>query len=258
MDDPASLDPLLEMAFAHPMDYLEDNYILHSKLGTGSFANAYKVEELSTGHFFALKKSIHKYVGWKDRAGKLQEVRWQYALTQNSLDPLSSGCKILSNLKSEGKEFKGGIQSDSMEVEGLSSPSNMKPDSIDHVVKLYKSWEQNGILYMLLELCPHGSLSSFLQNYCSEKVMEFDMIYSVLTHLTLGLNLIHSRGLIHLDLKPDNVFLGRNWELKIGDLGLCVPVPDKGSEAEREGDRDYMAPELLQSGLFTQAADIFR
>lgn len=78
--------------------------------------------------------------------------------------------------------------------------------------------------------------------------------------------------MIHLDLKPANVFITREGRLKIGDFGMASlwPRPVLTSPAgpetslrvirtafEREGDKQYLAPEVLQ-GRYGKAADMFR
>ena len=69
-----------------------------------------------------------------------------------------------------------------------------------------------------------------------------------------GLARIHSEGMVHVDIKPENILVTDDWRFKIGDLGLIYLV---GSDrTEIEGDNRYMAPELLD-GPPTCAADIF-
>ncbi len=79
--------------------------------------------------------------------------------------------------------------------------------------------------------------------------------------------------MIHFDIKPANILISPSGSLKIGDFGLATRYPIeilKGSglggstvlggrqeKLEREGDRGYMAPEMLR-GEFVMAADIFR
>jgi mitosis inhibitor protein kinase SWE1 len=76
---------------------------------------------------------------------------------------------------------------------------------------------------------------------------------------------IHDRGVIHLDLKPANIFLTEDGRFKIGDFGMASLWPRPGPTGkessaapfEREGDKLYLAPEVLQ-GVYGKAADIFR
>jgi mitosis inhibitor protein kinase SWE1 len=81
-----------------------------------------------------------------------------------------------------------------------------------------------------------------------------------------GLRFIHDLGVIHLDLKPANIFLTREGRFKIGDFGMASlwPRVSGGSPLgvgvggfEREGDKVYLAREVLQ-GTYGKAADIFR
>jgi len=69
---------------------------------------------------------------------------------------------------------------------------------------------------------------------------------------------------IHLDLKPSNVFVTKEGRFKIGDFGMASfwprPASNEGGSDysfEREGDKLYLAPEVLQ-GRYGKAADVFR
>ena len=75
--------------------------------------------------------------------------------------------------------------------------------------------------------------------------------------------------MLHLDLKPANIFLTGEGRLKIGDFGMASvwprPSPPgktqlisgaKPAGFEREGDKLYLAPEVLQ-GRYGKAADVF-
>ena len=61
---------------------------------------------------------------------------------------------------------------------------------------------------------------------------------------------------MHLDLKPANVLITFEGALKIGDFGLAQPTCSSNKGYDIEGDREYMAPEMLK-GRAAQSADIF-
>jgi mitosis inhibitor protein kinase SWE1 len=74
------------------------------------------------------------------------------------------------------------------------------------------------------------------------------------------LRFIHEHSVLHLDLKPANIFVTGDGRFKIGDFGMATRWPRPASASggfEREGDKVYLAPEVLQ-GKYGKAADVFR
>jgi serine/threonine protein kinase len=95
-------------------------------------------------------------------------------------------------------------------------------------------------------------------------------IWQLLANVATALAEIHGLGMVHLDVKPANIVLVRSWEAmqalggagagadyKLGDFGCAAVLPLAEGE-EREGDRTYMAPEVLGEGTYGKQADIFR
>mgnify|MGYP002718995855 CR=1 FL=1 len=81
-----------------------------------------------------------------------------------------------------------------------------------------------------------------------------------------GLRHIHSLGILHLDLKPANILISKDGGLQISDFGLSIrltsltsdgcPVVPKGNVVVREGDREYLSPEMLK-GVYGTFSDVF-
>ncbi|KAL2914474.1 mitosis inhibitor protein kinase swe1 [Polyrhizophydium stewartii] len=123
-------------------------------------------------------------------------------------------------------------------------------------VSMVSAWIQHGFLFIQMELCEGGNLATYLDDYCKDEPIEETQIWRVLVDVAQGLHHIHSRSIAHLDVKPENIFITRAGALKLGDFGMASfsPVP-RG--ADREGDRSYLAPEVLSDAEVTCAADIF-
>lgn len=142
-----------------------------------------------------------------------------------------------------------------LEASIMAALSNSSSEGHDHVVRLIDSWEASGHLYIQTELCTDGNLEQFLSKIGNKDRLDDFRIWKILREACLGLLHIHNSGYIHLDLKPANIFIAFNGALKIGDFGLACrwPAPPY---TEGEGDRRYIAPELLQ-GRIDKPADVF-
>jgi membrane-associated tyrosine/threonine-specific cdc2-inhibitory kinase len=83
---------------------------------------------------------------------------------------------------------------------------------------------------------------------------ELLQVWRYIEQVAAGLDHIHNHGVLHLDIKPENIFVDGKGDLKIGDFGLAVPR--KLWEWE-EGDGAYVAPELLQEKEPGPEADMY-
>lgn len=110
-------------------------------------------------------------------------------------------------------------------------------------------------MFIQTELCEVGSLKDLLERTTTPLTEE--TIWEYLLDMVLGLKHIHMHNLLHLDIKPANLFLTKEGHLKIGDFGL---VQHLGEDVyDMEGDSRYMALELLNEERSSVAftADIF-
>ncbi|KAM4026350.1 membrane-associated tyrosine- and threonine-specific cdc2-inhibitory kinase [Anomaloglossus baeobatrachus] len=117
-----------------------------------------------------------------------------------------------------------------------------------------RAWEERRMLFLQTELCVCS-----LQQHSEElgEPLSPQQIWAITCDLLRGLKHLHDRNLLHLDIKPANVFISYSGVYKLGDFGLMVELDGaEGSGEAQEGDPRYMAPELLD-GVFTKAADVF-
>jgi serine/threonine protein kinase len=219
-------------------------------LGQGSFSRVMEVVDFSSPRRFAVKRALNRYISRRNRNAQISEIL--------------SYCRV-----------------------------GPHPNLIDY----RRAWQENGYIYFQMELCAGGTLRQIVADstlvplgggaetpaYVPER-----LIWSLLGHVGSALCHLHAGGIVHLDVKPENVILGKSdgkAVLKLGDLGLSLdhhvgaPVLfNLGNEScetsnssevqgdasmmqsagdEMEGDSRYMAPELLGPGGRAPPADLF-
>ncbi|KAG6041751.1 hypothetical protein E4U41_002178 [Claviceps citrina] len=125
----------------------------------------------------------------------------------------------------------------------------------EHIVQYIDDWEDNAHLYIQTEFCEEGTLEKFLGNVGRGGRLDDFRIFKILQDLCSGLKEIHDAGFMHLDMKPANIFVTFEGALKIGDFGLAQPCTST-TGIDVEGDREYMAPEIL-NGKTGKSADVF-
>ncbi|KAG6785131.1 hypothetical protein POTOM_010856 [Populus tomentosa] len=120
----------------------------------------------------------------------------------------------------------------------------------ENIVGYYSSWFENEQLYIQMELCD----CSLSVNRSSKSLTEGEAL-QVLFQIAKALQFIHERGIAHLDVKPDNIYV-KNGVYKLGDFG-CATLLDQSLPVE-EGDARYMPQEILNENYnYLDKVDIF-
>ena len=115
-------------------------------------------------------------------------------------------------------------------------------------------------LFLTMKLLPGETLAARLRSTTPIAIAEG---LTILKQLTAGLAAIHSAGVVHRDIKPNNIMLdgtGSNVRLYITDFGLArahEAEPSLSSKGLIAGTPDYMAPELYLGQAPSQATDLF-
>ncbi|KAM9276170.1 wee1-like protein kinase 2 [Cariama cristata] len=146
-----------------------------------------------------------------------------------------------------------------------------------HVVRYYSAWAEDDHMIIQNEHCNGGSLQDkVLQNAKLGQYFPEAELKEILLQVSMGLKYIHNSGLVHLDIKPSNIFICHKLAVvgpagqeesdsedefssgvvyKIGDLGHVTSITNPQVE---EGDRRFLANEILQEQYcYLPKADIF-
>ncbi|TAQ86051.1 hypothetical protein B7494_g5630 [Chlorociboria aeruginascens] len=119
-----------------------------------------------------------------------------------------------------------------------------------NIVQFHRAFSYEKCTYIVLELCPNGSLMDMVKQrkYVTEPEVRFWTV-----QMAGAIKYMHARGIIHRDLKMGNIFLDNDMNVKIGDFGLAALfMSDKDISACRRttlcGTPNYIAPEILEKG----------
>lgn len=145
-----------------------------------------------------------------------------------------------------GHRFKGDKNSEG--IDALHKEVETMKD-LDHLnIVQYLGFEQQGNTYSLfLEYVAGGSISSCMKSYgkFEERLVRF-----ITRQVLFGLEYLHSNGIIHRDLKADNLLLENDGTCKISDFGISKKSKDiyvNNAEMSMQGTVFWMAPEVIDN-----------
>eukprot|EP00742_Colponemidia_sp_Colp-10_P000969 GILJ01001051.1.p1 GENE.GILJ01001051.1~~GILJ01001051.1.p1 ORF type:complete len:618 (+),score=74.60 GILJ01001051.1:97-1950(+) len=122
-----------------------------------------------------------------------------------------------------------------------------------HVIKLIDVVDDPHFVCFIMEYAGGGELLQYLQN---KGQLTEDDARRFFMQIVSAVAYCHSRGVIHRDLKLENILLGENEEVKVADFGLSGFVMPGGKARTRGGSLAYIAPEVLTGK--SQESDPFK
>lgn len=112
---------------------------------------------------------------------------------------------------------------------------------------------------IVMEFIEGGSLRDLLCRHPNG--LPVDEALRIIRQIAAGLEAAHASGVIHRDMKPENVLMGRDGMARVTDFGLAVPLHESSARLTLTGTTvgtvEYMAPEQLRGGELDARLDIF-
>ncbi|KAJ5765772.1 hypothetical protein N7520_005331 [Penicillium odoratum] len=127
------------------------------------------------------------------------------------------------------------------------------------VVQFYRAFAFEQSTYVVLELCPNGSVMDMVRK---RRYLSLPEVRRFMIQLCAAMKYLHKRFVAHRDLKMGNLFLDQYMNIKVGDFGLAAMIlSDKDAKRRNTlcGTPNYIAPEVLDKskGGHTQKVDIW-
>ena len=122
-----------------------------------------------------------------------------------------------------------------------------------NIMKIYNVGEFENRPYISYELLKGKSIKEILDNRGN---LSFDECLDYMLQILDGMNEVHSRGILHNDLKPDNMILLSDGTIRICDFGIASHASST-EEVKIQGTVNYLAPEVITNKKRSVQSDIY-
>lgn len=158
--------------------------------------------------------------------------------------------KVLREVYSTDPKFVTRFQREAKAASSLQHPN---------IVQVYDYGQTDGNYFIVMELVEGTDLRRYLR---SRGVLAVDRAIIIAHDVALGLGAAHRRGIVHRDVKPQNVLVGKDGSIKLTDFGIASVYKDINAERLTTtgmtlGTVQYYAPEQAQGEIVSPAADVY-
>jgi serine/threonine-protein kinase len=122
-----------------------------------------------------------------------------------------------------------------------------------NIVAVYDVEDAPQAAFIALEFVDGPSL----QRYLRHRSLPFAQVMPLGLAIARGLAAAHAHGVVHRDVKPGNVLLGRDGSIKVTDFGIAGAVSTAHHTESVFGTPGYLPPEVLKGGRYDERGDLF-
>ena len=127
-----------------------------------------------------------------------------------------------------------------------------------YVVKYYDSFEEDGKLNIIMEYCDNGDLNDFIERQkLTKHLLSENLVWKIFIKITLGLADIHKLKILHRDLKSLNIFLKKDEDIRVGDLGVAKILNQTFFAKTFIGTPYYLSPEICEDKPYNDKSDVW-
>ncbi|MGN8645045.1 Stk1 family PASTA domain-containing Ser/Thr kinase [Gracilibacillus sp. HCP3S3_G5_1] len=130
--------------------------------------------------------------------------------------------------------------------------------SLSHpnIVNIYDVGEEDQIYYMVMEYVDGMTLKQYIQLHAPIEVEE---VIEIMTQITSAISHAHENGLIHRDIKPQNILIDPYGQIKVTDFGIAIALSATALTQTNSmlGSVHYLSPEQARGGKANRKSDIY-
>lgn len=196
-----------------------------------------------------LRTRLHRALGGRFEVGELLGTGG-FAAVFRASDPLLKRdvvVKVLAPAVALGPGAADQLLAEARLIAGIEHP---------HIVPLYEAGEADGLVYLAMRYFPDGTLTRHLAQSAPVQPAE---VARIGIQVADALAAAHQRGVVHLDIKPDNILVDGAGNLAVSDFGIAQLI---ASSRPRDldsisGSPAYMSPEQVAGDAVDGRADLY-
>lgn len=131
--------------------------------------------------------------------------------------------------------------------------------SLSHpnIVSIYDVGDEEQIYYMVMEYVDGMTLKQYIQLHAPP--IEVEEVIDIMTQITSAISHAHDNGLIHRDIKPQNILIDPYGQVKVTDFGIAVALSATALTQTNSvlGSVHYLSPEQARGGKANRKSDIY-
>ncbi|MCR4694654.1 MAG: Stk1 family PASTA domain-containing Ser/Thr kinase [Pseudobutyrivibrio sp.] len=153
--------------------------------------------------------------------------------------------KVLKQEFSEDATFVAKFRSEAQSAAGLEHPN---------IVNIYDVGSENGIYYIVMEYVEGITLKTYIEK---KGQLNFKEAISIAIQVGRGIEAAHIKGIIHRDIKPQNIIISTEGKVKVTDFGIARAASSNTIHADVMGSVHYSSPEQARNGFVDGKSDIY-
>ena len=123
-----------------------------------------------------------------------------------------------------------------------------------NIVNVYDVGQEDGLYYIVMEHIEGITLKTYISK---KGQLSYNEVISIAIQVGRGIEAAHKKGIIHRDIKPQNIMISKEGKVKVTDFGIAHAVSSNTVSADLMGSVHYSSPEQARNGYVTYSSDIY-
>lgn len=153
--------------------------------------------------------------------------------------------KVLKEEFNEDRGFVSKFRTEAQSAAGLEHPN---------IVNIYDVGGEQGLYYIVMEYVEGITLKDFI---LKKQKLNYNETLSIAIQVARGIEAAHAKGIVHRDIKPQNIIISVDGKVKVTDFGIAKAASENTIHSDIMGSVHYSSPEQARNGYVGEKSDIY-